>query len=349
MDFDYKLYPTVTSKALTFDDIMLVPSYSEISSRLEPDVSTSLGLNIKLTHPILSTNMSSVTEDDMMVAMKETGGLGIPHRFLDFDCYLSMLGRAIQKGVDQLILCIGLEERDLKLLDVVSKFKEFKGVMIDVAHADCKRVHDLTLHISKNYSCPEIIVGNIATGEAYQRLWEKGATVIRVGIGGGKVCETRKVTGHGFPLLASLMDIQLARNNTSNSPSVIADGGIRNSGDIVKCLAFGADAVTMGTAFAGTKESPSNVFVYEGKKMKVVYGMSSKTAQLEFSKYRKDIAAEGTDKVVPYVGSVKDLVTNLVGGIRSGLSYSGARNIDELRKKFRYCILSSGSINENNR
>lgn len=339
--------PYFNGPALSFDDILLVPQHSNIESRLDVDISTKLTSKIKLDIPILATNMSTITEYEMMVTMFKAGGAGCLHRFMNTEDMCYNIKRAASEGVYPKIASVGVKDEDKNNIDVLLELDAHKPdvILVDIAHGDSDSVANMVRWL-KQFSF-EVIGGNISTREGYKRLYDAGVDAVRAGIGGGSCCTTRLVTGHGVPTLASIIDI--AENNeilTKDVP-LIADGGFKRSGDIVKALAFGADCVCLGGMLAATSATPGPLIDSPNGKFKEVYGMSSRTAQERHKGgLKRGIAEEGIDMLIPYKGDTTEYLEKLVGGIKSGLSYSGARNIQELRENFEYMVLSPGSMKE---
>jgi len=337
--------------ALSFDDVLLLPQESDISSRSLPSLSTKFTRNVDIQHPIIATNMSTVTEAAMMVSMWRGGSFGILHRFMNSKKFQEQMAEfefTADKFGDSVpieaAVSVGIkgEELDNGWLDVPG----IRIAVVDVAHGDSKAVLDTITSIKNKYPHIDVVGGNIATKNGYRRMVDAGADGVRVGIGGGSVCETRLVTGHGMPTLASIIDC--AEISDETGVPMIADGGIRNSGDIVKALAFGASAVCVGNILAGTSETPGSVIELPGgEKFKEYYGMSSKAAQERHKNgKRRGIAAEGIDKLVPFKGGTEDVLIEIIGGVKSGLAYSGVMNILQLRDYFEYMILSPGAMRE---
>lgn len=331
----------IEKPALTYDDVLLEPRYSTIESRSEVDISTELFGN-KYALPIISANMDTVTDYNMAFRMGSSGGIGFIHRYGDpFEVY-KLIKNAneyiIKDIVKGIIPSVGVGHTDLAM--ALEFFKTgTPAVCIDIAHGHSKRMIELISNIRKHCSDREkyryIVAGNVATGEGVVDLANAGADVIKVGIGPSGVCSTRGVTGHGVPQLTALdaciEAAQYSSKKLGRKISIIADGGIRSSGDIVKALAIGADAVMIGGLLAGTDEAPGNG---------VYRGMASEEAQINHHGRVNNNAAEGISVKVSPKGPVKDVLERLAGGIRSGLSYSGARNLKELREKAIFRVIS---------
>jgi len=311
---------------ISFDDVLLVPKYSEIMSRREISLNSKLDNKIKLNLPIISSPMDTVTEDKMVNSMSNHGGLGIIHRY-----------NSIEKQVDIVSSCnessnigaaIGVTgdylDRAIKLRNAGANI-----ICVDIAHGHHAMMrHALQVLRNTFGNDLHIMAGNVATLEAFNDLADWGATSIRVGIGGGSICSTRIQTGHGMPTLQSVIECSMS----DRSAALIADGGIKNSGDIVKCLAVGADFVMLGSILSGTSQSPGDViFESDGSKSKVYRGMASKDAQMNWRGHTSSV--EGVTSKVGFKGDIDNIMKDLKTNIRSGLSYTGATTITELQSK----------------
>jgi len=331
--------------AYTFDDVLLVPRHSNIASRADIDLTTHLG-KMLLRLPILSANMDTVTEAKMAIAMGRRGGAGVLHRFADSITQMAWLNEMLNEDVNPKIVSVGL---DVSVECLASMCEEWSvnAVCIDVAHGDHDRVLELLKNIRNEMRAIDIIAGNVATGEAAIRLVRAGANIIKVGVGPGSVCSTRIMTGHGVPQLSAILDVAMSLSLQSITPhySIIADGGIRNSGDIVKALAAGADAVMLGSLLAGTEESPGDVVMQDGQAFKSYRGMASYDVQKE-KRAGKMPRVEGVAAKVPFRGGVDHTLNVLENGIRSGLSYSGARNLSELRDSAEFVVVTQNGVKE---
>lgn len=320
------------SEGLTFDDVLLVPQFSDISSRAQVNIS-----NESMAIPIYSANMDSVTGPDMAIKMAQLGGRGILHRYMTVSHTISSINfiRA-HKGI--VIPSIGVQEDDYhKFLQYINI--GIDAICIDVAHGDSQSVIKMIERIRNDFPYLEIIAGNVATYPGALRLAKAGASTIKVGVGPGSMCTTRVVTGHGVPQLSAIMDA--AKIKDGYKVHIIADGGIRNSGDIVKALAAGADSVMLGSLLAGTDEAPGQLSDgggnmisqgYTGQKFKRFRGMASRAAQMDFRGKVNNNTPEGEDTLIPCKGPVENVIMDLVGGIRSGFSYSGSMTLKELQQ-----------------
>ena len=312
-------------ETITYEDVLLVPKYSEIKSRTECDIGTNLGSNLKLVIPIISSPMDTVTEVSMGVKMSQNGGLAIIHRYNTIEKQVDLVKGVIVRHDGLIGAAIGATgdylERAQELVNT-----GVKVICVDVAHGHHLLMKEalakLTLHLPSSI---HIMAGNVATKEGFKDLQNWGANSIRVGIGNGSICSTRMQTGHGVPSLTAIMECCEVADNAG----VIADGGIKTSGDIVKALAAGADAVMLGSMLAGTAQSPGETIWLDDKQVKTYRGMASSEAQNSWR--GKSSTPEGISTTIPYKGDVQAILDDLVGGIKSGLSYSGARSLQELR------------------
>lgn len=318
-------------EAVSFDDVLLVPQYSDIESRSEVNINSDLDDNITLHLPVISSPMDTITEGDMAKEMSKAGGLGIIHRYNSIQEQCEMISRAVEDLVDHPAAAIGVTGDYLQRAEALVQCGA-QVLCVDVAHGHHIMMKNALTTLKKMFgNTVHIIAGNVGTLEGLNALAEWGADSVRCGIGGGSICSTRLVSGHGVPTLQNIIDCA----RTHHDVKIIADGGVKTSGDIVKALAAGADFVMVGSMFAGTKETPGQVFTSQsGKKYKVYRGMASKDAQTDWR--GKSSTPEGISTTVVYKGSAKTVLQNLAGGIRSGLSYSGARNLLELRTKAKF-------------
>lgn len=318
--------------ALTFEDVLLKPQYSDIASRADIDISQEF-LDMKFKLPIISANMDYVTELDMAKAMHAAGGFYVLHRFYNESFRFWDNVDALAAGRFPVSISIGVRDiRDqiemMKML--VAGFGPHANliVTVDVAHGHHARVEDAIKRL-KLIGVQHVIAGNVATWEGYRFLWEAGADAVKVGIGPGSVCTTREVAGVGVPQISALREIHDYRYGEHwdlEMPSVIADGGMKSSGDIVKALAAGADMVMLGSLLAGTQEAPGERRIdTDGIKWKRYRGQSI------FGINASHYTPEGVDGWVKENGPVAGVLERLGAGIRSGMSYVGARNIKELQ------------------
>jgi len=324
-------------KALSYDDVLLIPQHSDISSRSEIDIGNVLeDPEYELGLPIFSSPMDTVTWINMAIAIERWGGLGVLHRYC-----------SIQEQVDAYEKCASSNAYPACAVGVSGDYLERIAALravgcmcfcVDVAHGHHENVAKTIRDIKSRYSNHvHVMAGNVATAEGYWFLSEAGADSIRVGIGGGSICSTRIKTGHGVPTLQSLLDIANSEQNylSNIKPAlIIADGGIKTSGDIVKAIAAGADFVMLGSLLAGTDEAPGHKVETGAGVMKEYRGMASAEAQNAWRGYVG--SDEGIATLVPYKGSVTAVLKSLAQGIRSGFSYSGARTMPEFKSKAKF-------------
>ena len=318
---------------LAFDDVLLAPQYSRVESRSAVDLSQHLDTTLVLDIPIISSPMDTVTELEMACAMSEMGGLGILHRYKSLMEEAEMAFHCHERGVKNIAAAIGVTQDYLIRAEALVNIGKVNILCLDVAHGHHILMERALKELKDIYGKDvHLMAGNVATLEGFNDLADWGADSIRCGIGGGSICSTRIQTGHGVPGLATIFECA----QSDRDAKIIIDGGIKNSGDIVKALAAGADFVMLGSLMAGTTESPGQVITYtDGSKRKSYRGMASKKAQESWR--GKSGSPEGIATTVHYKGSVKNIVKDLVGGVRSGCSYSGATNLRELRTKAVFC------------
>ena len=314
------------TKPISFDDVLLVPQYSDITSRKDVSITSSLQRVGEFSLPIISSPMDTVTETKMALTMRDHGGLGIIHRYNTVEEQMDLVHSTRAEGA-QVAAAIGVsgdfEQRACALYDVGANV-----LCIDVAHGHHILVKNALKRLREIFGEEiHIMAGNVATLEGFNDLADWGADSIRVGIGGGSICSTRLVTGHGVSTLQSIMEC----STSDRDVRLIADGGMKTSGDIVKALAAGADFAILGSMLAGTDESPGQIFDSGSKKYKVYRGMASSEAQVAWR--GTSSTAEGISTTIPYKGSVENILDDIRGGVRSGLSYTGAKNLMQLQTK----------------
>ncbi len=321
--------------ALTYDDILLVPQYSEITSRNQVDLKNSLGFHPTLEYPIISAPMDTVTGFEMAVEMSRLGGLGIIHRYNSIEEQSSIVFEVKKLGAGFTVgAAIGVTGDYLERAEELVKCG-VDVLCIDIAHGHHMNMKDALKAVKSAFPAIHVMAGNIATGTGYEDLTEWGADSVKVGIGNGSICSTRLHTGHGFPSVSALLECKqrasFRRKVGRHTAKIIADGGIKNSGDIVKAIASGADFVMLGSLLAGTKEAPGELITTVEGTRKVYRGMASREAQNDWR--GKSSAPEGISTTIAYKGELEPIFSDLVGGIKSGFSYSGARNMSEFQEK----------------
>ncbi len=329
-------------EAVTYDDMLLVPQYSDITSRSEVDISSALSVTSALQLPIMASPMDTVSEVDMGVAMAKAGGLAVIHRYNTIPEQGDLVYRtASDISTSLTAAAIGVSGDYLERATTVVALGA-NVLCVDVAHGHHIMTKNALNELRKAFGDNiYIIAGNVCTLEGVNDVSDWGANAVRCNIGGGSICSTRIVTGHGLPGLQTIFDCA----RTDRDVKIIADGGIKTSGDIVKALAAGADFVMCGSLLAGTEESPGQVIsLPDGSRMKEYRGMASKDAQMDWR--NKSSTPEGVASYIPYKGSVTDILADLEGGIRSGLSYTGARTIAQLQHKAEWARQTSAGTVE---
>lgn len=328
-------------KAYTFDDVALVPQFNNIPSRTEPSLETWLTKSRKIRIPLVASNMDTVVREDLADILLEEGTFPIFHRFTD----LEVQSAWVKKYREKTFVSCGIQRLDetRKLLDLGAG-----GVCIDVAHGHSDRMFHFIAEIKKTHPDCEVIAGNVCTPMAYHDLVNAGADAVKVGVGPGAACTTRIVTGFGVPQFTAIYEC--AKIAEKLRVPLIADGGIRNSRDVVLALAAGASSVMIGKLFALTKESAAkkreNSNYASGLEAKY-RGQASEDFQTDFyGGLKEKTVAEGVDFWAPVTGSAKDLINQLLGGVRSGMTYGGARNIKELQRKAEFVEVTQNYMSE---
>ena len=325
---------------LTFDDVLLIPSKSEVKSRRDPSLKTKLTKTKSLETPIISANMDTVTESKMAIAMHQMGGLGILHRFMSIEQQVQEVQAVKEAGATIISASIGVNADYKERAEALVK-AGVNLMTIDIAHGHSVLMMDTLKWLKDKFSGIEVIAGNLATPDAAVDLIEAGADCIKVGIGPGSMCTTRIITGAGVPQLTAVA--LCAEAAESYGVPVIADGGIRTSGDMVKAFAAGAQLIMLGSMLSGTIETPGEIV--NGRKQ--YRGMASKKAQISWrGDMPQGMAPEGESTFVNVKGHVSDVIHELCGGIRSGMSYVNATTIDEVKQKARFMEMSSNGISE---
>ena len=327
-------------KGLTFDDVLLMPKKSEVRSRRDPSLKSRLTSKVSLETPIISANMDTVTGQEMAMAMNRLGGLGILHRFCTISEQVEMLRSLKKSGAQNMSASIGVGD-DFKERAKALIAEGANIITIDIAHGHAVSMIETMMWLKDFSPETEIIAGNLATPDAARDLIEAGASAIKVGIGPGSMCTTRVITGCGVPQLTAIaLCAEVAEHY--NVP-VIADGGIKTSGDIVKAFAAGAETVMLGSMLSGTMETPGEIV--GGKKQ--YRGMASKSAQVTWrGGVPEGMAPEGESTMVTVKGSVRDVILELTGGVRSGMSYLNASSVSEIRKNAFFMEMSLSGMGE---
>ena len=357
----------LAKKGLTFDDVLLIPAESHVLPN-EVKLDTKLAPNLQLHIPLISAGMDTVTEGNMAIAMAENGGLGVIHKNLSIEAQVDEVKKAKGKTVDPNLphpavdnqgrllaaAAVGVTsdtfERAESLLEAGAD-----AIVIDTAHGHSAGVLRKIKEIREHFPNATLIAGNVATGEGTAALFDAGVDVVKVGIGPGSICTTRIVAGVGVPQITAIYDAASVAQKYGKK--IIADGGIKYSGDVVKALAAGGNAVMLGSMFSGTTEAPGTVFTNEGKQFKSYRGMGSVGAmsQQHGSSDRyfqggvneaNKLVPEGVEALVPYKGDVSNIIYQIDGGLRAGMGYVGASTIEELIENRQFVQITNAGLRE---
>ena len=340
-------------KSLTYDDIQLVPKYSKIPSRNDIRLQTLLSRRYGLLNPIVASPMDTVCELEMAYKMFKLGGVGCIHRFNSIEEQSNIVKELYHRifspdlpllewaevgcGIPPIMAAIGVSESDKERATQLVK-EGCNVLLIDVAHGHHKNVKKMIKWCKDNLDNKvDIIAGNIATKEAAQELESWGADGLRVGIGGGSLCTTRLKTGFGIPNVSCLEDVI----SVAKTP-VMADGGIRSSGDISKALALGASQVMLGSLIAGTDEAPGQIIETTKGLYKRYRGSASLETKVTHGQQTRNVEGEST--TIPYKGGVKFIVNGLIDGVKSALSYGGAQDLEHYNPS--YVVVTNSGLNE---
>ena len=338
-------------EALTFDDVTLAPKYSEI---LPSEVDTSIKLTkiLKLKIPLLSSAMDTITESKMAIAIAKVGGLGIIHRNLDIKNQILEIKKVKKKRL-LVGAAVGAGPGEFKRAEAILK-ENIDMIVVDTAHGHTKKVSEIIKFIKKKRNKKTALcAGNIATPDAAKFLLKLGVDIIKVGIGPGSICTTRLVAGIGVPQLSAILSVRKGIKN--KNVKIISDGGIKYSGDLAKAFAAGADAVMIGSLFAGTDETPGKLIKRNGKLFKSLRGMGSVgamnkgSADRYFQSKQKDISKyvpEGVEGFAKYKGRVNNIIYKLIGGLRSSMGYLGSKQIKHLKNKPQFVKITKAGFYE---
>ena len=338
-------------EALTFDDVTMAPKYSEVLPS-EVNTSTQLSKNLLLKIPLLTSAMDTVTESKMAIAIARAGGIGVIHRNLDIKKQIEEI-RKVKKLKLLVGAAVGAGPLELKRAKAILKEK-IDLIVVDTAHGHSKKVAEIIMEIKKiKNNKTTLCAGNIATAEAAKFLIKLGVDVVKVGIGPGSICTTRLIAGIGVPQLSAILEVK--KGVKSNKTKIISDGGIKYSGDIAKALSAGADAVMIGSLFAGTMETPGKLIKRNGKFYKSFRGMGSVgamnkgSADRYFQNKQKDnskYVPEGVEGYVKFKGNVASIIYKLIGGLKSSMGYLGSKKIASLKNKPNFVKITKAGFYE---
>jgi len=346
------MLPSDPPVALTFDDVLLVPGPSSVLPS-EVDLGSSLAPSLTLAIPLISAAMDTVTGAAMAIAMGQLGGLGVIHRNLTPEEQAAEVAQVVAQGLPA-AAAVGAGPEALERAVLLSRAGA-RALFVDTAHGHSERVVATVRELARRHPECIIVAGNVATGDAALALGEAGAHAVKVGVGPGSICTTRVVAGVGVPQLTAISDA--AKALAGSVVRVIADGGIRASGDIVKAIAAGAHLVMLGGMLAGTDAAPGEVFSHDGKQWKRYRGMGSLGAMAQgagardryFQGKTQDadkLVPEGVEAAVPFRGAISAVIHQLTGGLRAGMGYVGAADIAALRAYDRFVRITSAGLGE---
>ena len=338
-------------EALTFDDVTMAPKYSGVLPS-EVNTSTKLSANLTLKIPLLSSAMDTVTESKMAIAIAKAGGIGVIHRNLNIKKQIEEIRKVKKQGL-LVGAAVGAGPLELKRAEAILK-EQINLIVVDTAHGHSKKVAEIVKAIKKiKTKKTTLCAGNIATADAAKFLIKLGVDIVKVGIGPGSICTTRLVAGIGVPQLSAILAVKQVIKN--NKTKIISDGGIKYSGDIAKALSAGADAVMIGSLFAGSTETPGKLIKKNGKLFKSFRGMGSVgamnkgSADRYFQKKQKDTSKyvpEGVEGFVKYKGDVKNIIYKLIGGLKSSMGYLGAKKVLYLKTKPNFVKITKAGFYE---
>lgn len=339
LTFQWKDVP-MRGRGLTFDDVLILPSRSDVRSRRDPNLKTQLTKKIEIDIPLISANMDTVTESPMAIAMAKEGGFGPIHRFMTIEEQVRHVREVKSAGVKVVGASVGVGD-DMRARAEALVEAGTNVIVVDIAHGHSVQMLETIKWLKDRFASLEVIGGNIAMPDAAIELVEAGADAVKVGIGPGSMCTTRVITGCGVPQLTAIAMCVSALEGTG--VPVIGDGGLRTSGDIVKAMAAGAQTVMLGSMLSGCLETPGEL---KGG-MKQYRGMASKAAQVSWrGGVPTGMAAEGESRFVNVKGHVRDVVLEITGGIRSGMSYINATSVPEIREKARFIEMTAAGTRE---
>jgi IMP dehydrogenase len=349
LEFDHmnSFQERLIQEGLTFDDVLLIPAWSEVLPR-EVSLQTHFTRKIQLSIPIASAAMDTITEAPMATALAKEGGIGVIHKNMSIESQAKEVAKVHNQGL-AVAAALGITPDVVERAGAVVNAGA-DAVVLDSAHGHSKGVVKALAKIKKALPEVEVVVGNVATADGTKCLIDNGADAVKVGIGLGSICTTRIIAGVGVPQLSAILECAEAAKG-SGVP-IIGDGGLRYSGDIVKALAAGADCVMCGSLLAGTEEAPGEIFedFKTGKKYKIYRGMGSIDAMEAgasdryFQTGAMKLVPEGIVGRVPLKGAVGDVIYQLIGGLRSGMGYCGAGKIEDLRSVKFVRITANGVI-----
>lgn len=355
----------VIKEAYTFDDLLLVPAKSKVVPA-EVDLKSRLTKKITLRIPIVSAAMDTVTEEVMAIQLAKLGGLGFIHKNMPKELQAEMVRMVKEASIEEdysnanvdengKLVCgaaVGVGDASIERVHALVE-AGVDIITVDSAHGHSEGVIDTVRKLRNTFPNLDIVGGNIVTAQAAIDLIHAGANVVKVGVGPGSICTTRVVAGVGVPQLSAIHDVYSIAQQYG--VGVIADGGIKLSGDISKALGAGATCVMLGGLLAGTLETPGDILEVFGKRVKSYVGMGSLSAMQRGSSDRyfqggvkelDKLVPEGIEATVPYKGSIKDVIYQMIGGVRSGMGYCGCATIEEMHLKAQFVKITGAGLKE---
>lgn len=336
-------YKIDVDEALCFDDVLMPPRYSDVIHRGDVDLSVDFA-GTQLSTPLISANMDTVTGEDMWRAMRKYGGFAYIHRFMTSEARLAHASIMLESG-EHPAMSIGVSSKEFEIAQEMIT-RGVNHICIDIAHGDHVSMYQMLAKLRDRYTPDELTIcaGNVCTTNATAALRDAGADIVKIGIGPGAVCSTRVVTGCGYPQLSAIDQCSRV-----DDVLIIADGGMRDSGDIAKALAAGADAIMSGFIFAGCTECLGKTYRMGTESAKEYRGMASfkaQTARLDKEITYPSRTPEGISRTVPCKGPVSQVVRGLNEGLQCACSYQGAHNLEQLRENATFVKVTANSIAE---
>ena len=335
----------IIGKGYSYNDVLIVPKYNKVLSRRDVNLKTRVTRNYEIDIPIVASNMDTVCESKMAIAIGKLGGLGILHRFMTIEEQAKQIEEIKKEG---LIAAAAIGVKDTKERVAALVRAGVNILVIDLAHGHSKYAGKILDYLKENYPNIDIMAGDIATKDAAEYFLSKGADAIKVGVGPGAMCTTRIMTGAGVPQLTAIMDVYEA---VKGEIPICADGGLKKPGEVVKALGAGANTVMFGFLLAGTEESPGEIVEKDSNKYKLYRGSASydasmKKAQLDGQLDKGIISVEGEQTLVPFKGPIVNVLGSFLGGLRSGMTYMGANEMKKLIGKADFIEISHAGLEE---
>ncbi len=335
----------IISEALSFDDVLMIPKYNKIFSRKEVTFKTKITRNYEINIPIIAANMDTICETEMAITLGKLGGLGIIHRFMTIEEQAKQI-QEIKKYKLIAAAAIGVKDAKKRLEALVKSGVNI--IVIDIAHGHSKYAGKTLDFIKENYPSIDVMAGNIATKDAAEYFLSKGADAVKIGVGPGSLCTTRLMTGAGVPQLTAIMNVYEA---TKGEIPICADGGIKKPADLTKAIGAGANTIMCGFVLSGTKESPGEIIEKNGEKFKFYRGSASyevsiKKAKLDGNEDKEIISVEGEKTIIPYKGPIEPIVKKFLGGLASGMTYIGAKEMKNIIGKADFQKITNSGLEE---